>query len=215
MNIIVVGCGAVGSQVATLLSAEGHDVVIIDKSADAFKRLGATFNGVTINGYGFDEGVLKQAGIQQCEAFAALTGQDNSNLMAAEVASKVYAVPRVVARVYDAERESAFQQLGLNYVCSTTAVAQMILEKLREGHGHHHMAVRNDVELVEFVAGPAIHNRKVADVQLPKQLRICLVTREALPFIPWRETILKERDVILALVKDSAHDKIQQYMREA
>lgn len=215
MHIIVVGCGAVGSKVATLLSAEGHDVVIIDKSADAFKRLGATFNGVTINGYGFDEGVLKQAGIQQCEAFAALTGQDNSNLMAAEVASKVYAVPRVVARVYDAERESAFQQLGLNYVCSTTAVAQMILEKLREGHEHHHMAVRNDVELVEFVAGPAIHNRKVADVQLPKQLRICLVTREALPFIPWRETILKERDVILALVKDSAHDKIQQYMREA
>jgi Trk K+ transport system NAD-binding subunit len=77
------------------------------------------------------------------------------------------------------------------------------------------MAVRNDVELVEFVAGSAIHNRKVADVQLPNQLRICLVTREALPFIPWRETILKERDVILALVKDSAHDKIQQYMREA
>ncbi len=215
MHIIVVGCGDVGSQVARLLSAEGHDIVILDKDAAAFKRLGATFNGVTLHGHGFDEEVLKEAGIQRCDAFAAVTGQDNSNLMAAEVASKIYAVPRVVARVYDAERESAFQQLGLNYVCSTTAVAQMILEKLREGHGHHHMAVRGDVELVEFVAGLAVHNRKVADVQIPNQLRICLVTREASPFIPWRETLLKERDVILALVQDRAHDKIQQYMREA
>jgi trk system potassium uptake protein len=64
MNVIVVGCGRVGSQLATLLSIEGHNVVVIDKSADAFRRLGTIFNGVTIKGLGFDEDVLEEAGIR-------------------------------------------------------------------------------------------------------------------------------------------------------
>lgn len=84
MHIIVVGCGNVGVQLGTLLSSEAHDVVLIDKDPRAFKRLRAAFNGVTISGYGFDEEVLKQAGIEKCDAFAAVTDQDNSNIMAAE-----------------------------------------------------------------------------------------------------------------------------------
>ena len=76
MQVIVVGCGDVGSQVATLLSTEGNNVAVIDKNPSAFKRLGSTFNGLTINGYGFDEDVLKQAGIAACDMFAAVTDQD-------------------------------------------------------------------------------------------------------------------------------------------
>jgi trk system potassium uptake protein TrkA len=214
MHVIVVGCGDVGSQVATLLSTEGNNVAVIDKNPSAFKRLGSTFNGLTIHGYGFDEDVLRQAGIAACDMFAAVTDQDNTNIMAAEVASKIYKVPRVVARLFDAERENAFLQLGLNYVCSTTAVAQMILDKLREGHTHL-LSIRGDVELIEFIAGPEVDNKKVADIQIPNQFRICLVTRHASHFIPWGETILKERDVLLAIVKEQAHRKVQQYMRKA
>ncbi len=212
MHIIVVGCGNVGSQLATLLSSEGHDVVIIDKNPNAFKRLGTTFNGIKISGYGFDEDILKQAGIEKCDAFAAVTDQDNSNMMAAEVASKMYKVPRVVARLYDTERESTCQQLGLNYVCGTAMVAQMILDKLMEGHGHH-LTIRGDLELIEFIAGPAVDNKMVVDIQIPNQFRICLVTREGSSFIPWRETILKHRDILMAIVKDQAHSRIQKYMQ--
>ena len=214
MHVIVVGCGDVGSQVATLLSTEGNNVAVIDKNPGAFKRLGSTFNGLTIHGYGFDEDVLRQAGIAACDMFAAVTDHDNTNIMAAEVASKIYKVPRVVARLFDAERENAFLQLGLNYVCSTTAVAQMILDKLREGHTHL-LSIRGDVELIEFIAGPEVDNKKVVDIQIANQFRICLVTRHASHFIPWGETILKERDVLLAIVKEQAHRKVQQYMRKA
>ena len=214
MHVIVVGCGNVGSQVATLLATEGNNVAVIDKNPAAFKRLGTTFNGLTITGYGFDEDVLGQAGIAACDMFAAVTDQDNTNIMAAEVASKIYKVPCVVARLFDVERESVFLQLGLNYVCSTTAVAQMILDKLREGHTHH-LSIRGDVELIEFIAGPEADNKKLADIQIPNQFRICLVTRDASHFIPWRETILKEHDVLLAIVKEQAHRKVQQYMRKA
>ncbi|HTX53991.1 MAG TPA: TrkA family potassium uptake protein [Candidatus Baltobacteraceae bacterium] len=214
MHVIVVGCGDVGSQVATLLATEGNNVAVIDKNLAAFKRLGVTFNGLTINGYGFDEDVLQQAGIAGCEMFAAVTDQDNTNIMAAEVASKIYKVPRVVVRLFDAERENALLQLGLNYVCSTTAVAQMILDKLREGHTHH-LSIRGDVELIEFIAAPEVDNKKVADLQIPNQFRICLVTRDGSHIIPWRETILKEGDVLLAIVKEQAHGKMQKYMRRA
>jgi trk system potassium uptake protein TrkA len=213
MHIIVVGCGDVGAQLATLLSTEGHDIAVIDKDPNAFKRLGATFNGIKVNGYGFDEDALNEAGIANCDAFAAVTDQDNSNTMAAEIASKVYRVSRVVARLHDVERESTFQQLGLDYVCGTTLVAQMVLDKLIEGHGHH-LTIRGDLELIEFLAGPKVDNKKVMDIQIPNQFRICLVTREGSSFIPWRETILKERDTLLAIVKGQAHEKVKKYMEK-
>lgn len=212
MHIIVIGCGDVGSQLAILLATEGHDVVVIDKDADAFKRLGTTFNGIKLTGYGFDEQVLKEAGIENCDACAAVTDQDNANMMAAEVASRIYHVPRVVARLYDSEREATFQQLGLSYVCGTTMVAQAVLDKLKVGHGRY-LTVRGDVELIEFVAGPEVDNKRVVDVQMPNEFRICLVIRDGSGFIPWRDSVLKDRDTLLAVVKDQAYGKVKRYMR--
>ena len=149
MNVIVVGCGRVGSQLATLLSVDGHNVTVIDKEADSFRRLGTTFNGVTIRGLGFDEDVLEEAGIRECDAFAAVTDLDNTNLMAAEVARKIFDVPHVVARLYNPQRERTYQQLDLDYVCGTTLVAESLLDKIQSGHGHH-IDTFGDVEIVVF-----------------------------------------------------------------
>ncbi len=213
MHCIIVGCGDVGSQLATLLSTEGHDVVVIDKNPIAFKHLGTTFNGITVTGYGFDNGVLKEAGIDKCDAFAAVTNQDNSNMMASEMASKIYKIPKVVARLYDEDMENAFLQLGLDYICGTTMIAQSILEKLVEGHGHH-LIVRRGMEIIEFVAGSAVHLKTIKDIQIPNEFRICLVTRNGSTFIPWRDSILHEQDTLLAVLKSESHDKISKYIRK-
>lgn len=213
MHVIVVGCGRVGSQLANLLSTEGHDVVVIDRDPTAFRRLGSTFNGITIAGMGYDEDILREAGVEKCDAFAAVTQYDNANMMAAEVASKLYGVPRVVARLYNPERERTFQQLGLDYVCGTSMVAQATLDKISEGHGHH-LTIRGDIEIIEFIAGPKIDGRMVLDVQMPNEFRICLVTREGTSFVPWRETILKDRDILLAVVRNTAYEKVKQYMQD-
>ncbi len=149
MNIIVVGCGRVGSQLSTMLSVEGHNVVVIDRNEAAFRRLGTTFNGVTIKGLGFDEEVLEEAGIREADAFAAVTDLDNTNLMACEVARKLFGVRHAVARLYNPVRERTYQQLDLDYVCGTTLVAQTLLEKIKVGHGHH-LNTLGDIELVEF-----------------------------------------------------------------
>ena len=102
-NVIVVGCGRVGSRLANMLSENGDNVCVIDKRADAFDNLGRMFNGSTVQGIGFDELTLTKAGIEDCDVVAAVTESDNANLMVTEVASRLFEVPRVIG--VDAEKD--------------------------------------------------------------------------------------------------------------
>jgi len=212
VHVIVVGCGRVGSELANILSHRGHNVVIIDTEPDAFKRLGATFNGVTLRGFGYDEEVLLEAGIEKCDAFAAVTNSDSANMMAAEIASRIYHIERVVVRLYLPELEQSMQLLGLDFVCDTSLSVAAIFEKMTTSIGHS-LIVRGDTDVIEFIAGPLMHDKTILDIQVPSKFRICLVTRDGSSFIPWRESILKENDIILAVIKTTSYSKIRPFMR--
>jgi trk system potassium uptake protein TrkA len=114
------------------MSREGHDVTIIDTNADAFSRLGSDFNGNAMVGNGIDEDMLKRAGVEQADAFAALTNGDNRNIFSAQLAQHVFKVPRVVCRIYDPIREEVYRGLGLHTYCPTilgsTVARRMIME---------------------------------------------------------------------------------------
>ena len=126
MYVIIAGCRKVGSNLAKVLSEENHDVVVVDNDSESFNQLGSGFNGVTITGIPIDEDVLRNAGIEKADALAAVTSDDNMNLMISQIAKKIFNVPRVITRVYDPERDIVFQQLGLTTMCPTTlAVAQV------------------------------------------------------------------------------------------
>jgi trk system potassium uptake protein len=213
MNVIVVGCGRVGSQLAGLLSVEGHNVTVVDKDDNAFRRLGTTFNGVTVRGLGFDEDVLAEAGIHECDSFAAVTDLDNTNLMAAEVARKIFGVKHVVARLYNPVRERTYQQLGLDYVCGTTLVAENLLDKIKSGHGHHISAL-GDVEIIEFKANRDADGRAVREIESDASSRVVAVSRGNTTFIPQTETKLQAGDIVIAAVKEEAFTKLEQYMEE-
>ena len=213
MNVIVVGCGRVGSQLATLLSVEGHNVVVIDKDPDAFKRLGTLFNGVTIKGLGFDEDVLEEAGIRHCDAFAAVTNLDNTNLMAAEVARKIFGVSHAVARLYNPVRERTSQPLGLDYVCGTTLVAENLLDKIMAGHGHHIASV-GDVEVVQFKAGDALEGKRASDVEIARKFSIAVVSGGNAMIVPEADSVLHAGDVIVAAIKDDVFTKVERYMED-
>ncbi len=120
MKIIILGCGRLGAHLARRLDTEGHAVTVIDRTNESFARLGIDFKGEKILGTGIDEDVLRNAGIEQADAFIALSNGDNTNAMAAEIAKLVFKVPRVVARLYDPVREDTFHTLGLmETVCPT------------------------------------------------------------------------------------------------
>jgi trk system potassium uptake protein TrkA len=149
MNIIIVGCGRVGSQLALLLSQDNNNVTVVDADSQSFANLGRSFDGRTVVGLGFDEDTLAQAGIDRCDVLAAVTDQDNSNLMIAEVGRKLYGVPHVLTRLYNPGRESAYLQLGLDYVCGTTLVAEEMYSKIVAEHGGH-VDTFGDYEILSF-----------------------------------------------------------------
>jgi len=213
MNVIVVGSGRVGSQLATLLSIDGHNVTVIDKDADSFRRLGTAFNGVTIRGLGFDEDVLEEAGISECDAFAAVTNLDNTNLMAAEVARKIFGVPHVVARLYNPQRERTYQQLDLDYVCGTTLVAESLLDKIKSGHGHH-VDSFGDVEIVVFRLREDAAGKLVREMFVEGQVLPAIIARGDRTFIPTLETRLEKGDVVRVAVKNEALPRLYRFMEE-
>lgn len=128
MNVVILGCGRVGSRVATYLS-RAHQVAVVDWSQTAFDRLGDDFSGETLVGNGIDVDVLRAAGVDRAELFLALTDVDNRNLMAAQIARQL-GVPRTLARVYDPVRARIFGQLGLITVSPTVTGAERLFAKV-------------------------------------------------------------------------------------
>lgn len=126
MHIIVIGCGKVGSTFAQVLSEQGHDVVIVDNDSNSFKSLPSDFNGITITGVPIDQDVLKKAGITTAQAVAAVTPDDNINIMVCQVAKEIFKVPKVVARIYNPAREYVFHQFGLQTLCPTNITVEAI-----------------------------------------------------------------------------------------
>jgi trk system potassium uptake protein TrkA len=208
MHVIVVGCGRVGSSLATSLSLQGHDVAIVADDADSFRRLGSAFNGLTVRGLGFDEETLKQAGVESTDALAAVTSNDNDNLMVAEVAQRVFGVERVIARAYEPTRERTYMLLGIDAVCGTRLVTGHMLERLESTHGHHVLSL-DDVELIRFRASEGITGLTVDDVQERYGLRICAVTRDGSSFVPTSDTVLDPGDTVTVALQEEMFGRLE------
>lgn len=132
MNVIIMGCGRVGSNLAMLLDNAGHSVTVLDNDAYAFRRLAPTYHGSALLGNGIDQEILTKAGIQEADAFIALTQGDNRNIMAAQVAKHIFNVPRVICRIYDPLRAELYTSLGLHTICPTTVIADLFHGELEK-----------------------------------------------------------------------------------
>ena len=211
----MVGCGRVGSQLANMLSDNGSNVCCIDRNADAFANLGRNFNGSTIQGVGFDEEVLMRAGVEECDVLAAVTQLDNANLMCAEVASRLYGVPHVIARLYNPDHERAYMQLGIDYVCGTSLVAEDVFSKVVAGHGSH-VETFGECEVLRFSLDlSSCENKKtirVFELERDHEVRIIAFERGdgSASSIPTRESVLYNGDTVLACVR---HDLIPYFSR--
>jgi trk system potassium uptake protein TrkA len=128
MKIVIMGCGRVGARLASRLDDEGHEVSVVDIAAASFRRLPEGFLGNLVVGNGVDQDTLREAGIEQADAFVAVTQGDNRNAMAAQVALHLFGVKRAVARIYDPEREKVYMELGLRTVSPTILLSDRLFE---------------------------------------------------------------------------------------
>ena len=130
MKVVIMGCGRVGARLANLLDADGHSVAVLDTNSYSFRRLLPDFSGMALVGNGIDEEALKRAGIEEADAFVAVTQGDNRNVMAAQIAKHIFDVPRVICRIYDPLRQELYSTLGLEAINPTTVFAEILREKL-------------------------------------------------------------------------------------
>ncbi len=206
MHVIVVGCGRVGSEVALNLAATEHDVIVIDRRAESFRRLGEDFKGTTMVGVGFDRDVLTEAGITPNCAVAAVTSGDNSNILIARVARETFGVKHVVARIYDPRRASIYERLGIATVASVTWTSARVLRHLLLSDSTPDWIDPSArFTIIERRVPAAAAGMTVADVEGSTAGRVAVLGRFGEASIPASNTLLQEDDVLHVVVPaDSA-----------
>ena len=198
------GCGRVGSSLATELEEQGHTVSIIDQSREAFRRLGPDFKGRTISGIGFDRDTLLEAGIETADAFAAVSNGDNSNILAARVARETYGVHNVVARIYDPGRAEIYQRLGIPTVATVLWATDQILRRLvPEGSRSEWRDATGMVQLCEVHPQDDWYGRPTLLIDAMTPARVAFITRLGEGLIPDEHTVLQQGDLVHVMVSDN------------
>jgi len=128
--IVVIGCGRLGSILASHLSSSGNSVVIIDLIEERFKNLKSEFSGFTIVGDASELSVLRAAKADKADCLLAVTNKDNINLMVAQIAKEIYKIPQVIARVFDPERQNIYQDFGIATISPTLLSVDALMKKL-------------------------------------------------------------------------------------
>jgi len=199
----------VGAELAKLLSSEGHDVVIIDKTSEAFDRLGTSFNGLMLQGNGFSLELLKQAGIENADAFCAVTNGDNTNLISAQVAKKIFKVPKVFARVYDPQRAHIYAALGLDIISGTVLFAAMLRDKIIESRFSSYLIETKELGVIEIEVKNDLAGKSIQQINMPQEFLVVAIRRLEGVIIPSPETVVKEKDVLMGAVKVASLGKVK------
>jgi trk system potassium uptake protein TrkA len=203
LHVVIMGCGRLGSTLAHNLDARGHSVAIIDQNADAFRRLSADFTGITVTGIGFDRDVLRAAGIERADAFAAVSSGDNSNIISARLARETYGVSRVVARIYDSRRAQVYERLGIPTVATIRwAADRMVRHLVPEGTIE---VFRDPTSAVSIVEAPLHRDwvgRTIKSLEEATGARVAYLMRFGIGSLATPSAVLQDGDQVFMLVTD-------------
>jgi trk system potassium uptake protein TrkA len=184
------GCGRVGSALADALVRIGHEVAVIDQDESAFLRLGPDFTGQRVVGAGFDREVLRKAGIERADAFAAVSSGDNSNIISARVARETFGVERVVARIYDAKRAAVYERIGIPTVATVPWTTDRFLH-------------------TQIVPHEQWYGRTVRQLEEATKSRVAFVIRLGEGVLPRSKSVLQDGDIIyVAAVSGTASEAV-------
>ncbi|MFL6240096.1 MAG: potassium channel family protein [Actinomycetes bacterium] len=215
MHVVIMGCGRVGSTLAHILEGLGHTVAVIDRSPEAFRRLGPDFEGHRVTGFGFDRDVLHEAGIEKADAFAAVSNGDNSNIIAARVARETFGVENVVARIYDPGRAEVYQRLGIPTVATVRWTADQVLRRLTpHGAEPEWRDPTGGVVLAEVHVGDRWVGRPLRELETASKARVAFITRLGEALLPDDKTVVQAGDLVHAVMRDGHEDNVSAVFAE-
>jgi trk system potassium uptake protein TrkA len=206
LNVVVVGCGRVGSELSLALTRAGHHVAVIDKNPRAFRRfLPDGWGGTTVVGYGFDRDHLEAAGIKEAGAVAAVTSGDNSNILTARIARETYGIPNVIARIYDQRRAEIYQRLGIPTVATVPWTTDQVLRNLIPGTVTTEWTdPTGGVSLVERALPDHLAGRNLGGLVTGSDLRLVLVIRDGMSRMATADLVGQDGDRLVLLVSSAA-----------
>ncbi|MGW7536535.1 potassium channel family protein [Amycolatopsis sp. NPDC054798] len=195
MHVVIMGCGRVGASLAAALERLGHDVAVIDKNQQAFRRLGSDFHGQQVVGTGFDRRVLVEAGIERAGAFAAVSSGDNSNIISARVARENFGIEHVVARIYDHKRAAVYERLGIPTVATVPWTTDRFLRTLLpDGVASAWRDPSGNVALLQLPLHEGWVGRSVRELQETTGARVAFMMRFGTPVLPDAKTVVQADD---------------------
>ena len=216
MHVVVVGCGRVGSGLAATLESEGHTVAVIDRQPRAFRRLPADFKGSKVLGVGFDRQRLKEAGIEEAGALAAVTNGDNSNIVVARVAREAFQIERVVARIYDFRRAAIYERLGIPTVATVQWTTERVLRRiLPDAHAVEWVDPSAKVCMVERTVPPQWAGKPLGAIELDNVARVVAVARLGEAAVPDPRQVAQEGDVVWVSVAGDKMDAFEAHLTGA
>ena len=211
MHVVIVGCGRVGSQLAVGLEGMGHTVAVIDKNRNAFRKyLPERWTGRAVLGFGFDREHLEQAGIQEAQAFAAVTSGDNSNILSARIARETYQIPNVVARIYDPRRAVIYQRLGIPTVATVTWTTDQVMRRLfPEQSVTEWTDPTGDISVIERQLSEGWAGRSLHPLNEGESFRVVSVTRGGEAKLAGADVVGQEGDVLHLAVRKDKIDELE------
>lgn len=210
MKLLIIGCGRMGAGLAQALARRGHDLTLIDTDPDAFARLDPSVQARRLVGFGLDRELLEEAGMDQVDGLAAVTGSDEVNVVVARVARRHFHVPRIVARVYDPGKAEIYRRLGIVTISPiawgvnrlTDALAFPELEVVASlGSG--------DVELVEIEVSSRLAGRTVREINVPGHIQVVALKRGAHFQLPAPGVALAAHDLLCLAVMPDAVERLK------
>lgn len=213
MKIMIIGCGRMGAGLAVFLTQSGHDVTVIDNDPAAFERLGHGFRGRTLRGDALGREELVGGGIDQTDALAALTPNDNINLVVARLAREMFRVPKVIARMHDPRKSEIYRRLGVQTISTVTLGMQRLTELLTFSQlDIVHSLGSGEVGIVESEVPPILVGRMVQDVNVAGEIQVVSISRGGKTVIPSISSVFQKGDMVHIAVSVSSVGRLKSLM---
>jgi trk/ktr system potassium uptake protein len=214
MYAIVAGGGKVGANITRSLLAMGHEVTLVEQRRDRFEQLEAELGPVVLTGDATEIFVLERAGIARPpDLVLAVTGDDEDNMVIAQIAQDGYQVPKVVARVNDPRNQAHFDLLGVTRtLCATSGLLGLVEHEVPE-HGLVKLLElrREGLEVVELSVSPEAPaaGKRVAGLSLPDDVRLVSITRNGVAEVAGLDTVIRPGDQVIAILKPGLEDRLR------
>ncbi|MGH8793630.1 MAG: potassium channel family protein [Stackebrandtia sp.] len=216
MHFVIMGCGRVGAALAQHLSARQHSVSVIDQNPEAFRRLGADFDGKPVTGTGYHSETLIEAGITRADAFAAVSSGDNSNIISARVAREVYNVDNVIARIYDAGRAEVYERLGIPTVATVRWTADRFMRRLLpDEQAPLWRDPTASLSMIEVTLHPDWAGQQLRKLEDACGARTTYLMRFGLGTLPTESTVIQDGDQVFMMVSDDIAASVREVAASA